>query len=377
MLLAEETNVRHHRLPTESRPWGCNTSFVPPCSHCLAQFVNETYIRKFGYYWYWVDAFCGRFHTILYVRLRRRRAKHWNCSILVFGAIILLHAGILPVSDHFCLQSRFVAIVYLKEVIVMMSAEFGFSKASARSIQNNGFMVDDDEYNEDWSDSSLIEAGNSVPDRDVMLSVDGDIPVNQCFPVAAGNLVLPPRSPTRLQKIEGRQAAIGSVLDDDDMLCHWSLDSTMAHSPGNQFEIARCRSYGASGARSGNAFVAWPNERLQGATPGHCCLTPCACTPDSDNLYRSLSLPPPPARPALPGPQTPVIPNGPAAGTPARVYCGHCNSSFGKAKELRRHEESVHQSDNSPVFRCLCGYKQVRKDNYKRHVIQCKGSTLR
>ncbi|OTA92309.1 hypothetical protein M434DRAFT_31976 [Hypoxylon sp. CO27-5] len=51
--------------------------------------------------------------------------------------------------------------------------------------------------------------------------------------------------------------------------------------------------------------------------------------------------------------------------------CDICKKVFTKNNDLIRHQESVH-SRGGPTYRCICGYSQIRKDNYKRHVESCK-----
>ncbi|KAI2463923.1 hypothetical protein F4781DRAFT_440067 [Annulohypoxylon bovei var. microspora] len=61
----------------------------------------------------------------------------------------------------------------------------------------------------------------------------------------------------------------------------------------------------------------------------------------------------------------------PPINSPKRQHCEICNKSFTKKNDLTRHRKSVHES-NDPKNRCACGYEQIRKDNYKRHVRNCK-----
>lgn len=55
-----------------------------------------------------------------------------------------------------------------------------------------------------------------------------------------------------------------------------------------------------------------------------------------------------------------------------------CGASFTHKKDLARHVRSVHALEDEPAYRCKCSYKNVRKDNYRRHLLRCtKGHGLR
>ncbi|KAK9783270.1 putative C2H2-type domain-containing protein [Seiridium cardinale] len=50
-----------------------------------------------------------------------------------------------------------------------------------------------------------------------------------------------------------------------------------------------------------------------------------------------------------------------------------CGSSFSRKQDLQRHKKTVHATSNTPTYVCICGYKQLRKDNHMRHLDSCKG----
>ncbi|KAI0479842.1 hypothetical protein F4859DRAFT_529972 [Xylaria cf. heliscus] len=70
-------------------------------------------------------------------------------------------------------------------------------------------------------------------------------------------------------------------------------------------------------------------------------------------------------------PLSPSEPRWPGTTTVKQFQCKHCGASFTYRKDLTRHKTSVHATGNEPVYRCRCGKRDVRKDNYRRHVEHC------
>lgn len=87
----------------------------------------------------------------------------------------------------------------------------------------------------------------------------------------------------------------------------------------------------------------------------------------------ALSLFPPPLPPSpMLVPMT--SPNAPIT-EPSRLFpCTMCTNSFKHKKDLKRHRHTVHKSDDEPVYHCLCGKVNTRKDNYLRHLGTCKST---
>lgn len=59
----------------------------------------------------------------------------------------------------------------------------------------------------------------------------------------------------------------------------------------------------------------------------------------------------------------------------SRVRCNICNKDFGKPNDLRRHQRQVHGVGCSTTFQCVCAYRNVRKDNFIRHLRRCSDAS--
>lgn len=60
-----------------------------------------------------------------------------------------------------------------------------------------------------------------------------------------------------------------------------------------------------------------------------------------------------------------------ATATPAQFQCELCGENFANLKNRDRHYLSERHNADAPKFECACGYKQARKDNYRRHLNTC------
>ncbi|KAI0140377.1 hypothetical protein BJ166DRAFT_604723 [Pestalotiopsis sp. NC0098] len=63
----------------------------------------------------------------------------------------------------------------------------------------------------------------------------------------------------------------------------------------------------------------------------------------------------------------------------SRVQCTTCSRkpTFGSIKDLERHwkTSSAHFGEGTQFYRCRCGQQTARKDNHKRHIENCSGSS--
>lgn len=63
----------------------------------------------------------------------------------------------------------------------------------------------------------------------------------------------------------------------------------------------------------------------------------------------------------------------------SRVQCTTCprKPTFGCMKDLERHRRtsSAHFGEGTQFYQCRCGQRTARKDNHKRHIEHCSGSS--
>lgn len=73
---------------------------------------------------------------------------------------------------------------------------------------------------------------------------------------------------------------------------------------------------------------------------------------------------------------SPPLPSTPSTSTfgTGRFFCRYCGKASDKSNDHKRHEDT--HTSNGPHFVCRCGYRNKRKDNYRRHVRSCRKSEI-
>ncbi|OTA67218.1 hypothetical protein K449DRAFT_419880 [Hypoxylon sp. EC38] len=68
----------------------------------------------------------------------------------------------------------------------------------------------------------------------------------------------------------------------------------------------------------------------------------------------------------------PAPPSPPSSPSPHQHKCSQCDNRFHTERGRKRHEKTVHLTGAEPAYLCKCGYHNVRKDNYLRHLRACR-----